>query len=169
MVYFPQVILPPQLFQPSQPYQLFQTFQQMPFQTPSVPPKKSKRRNKKAETMPLINIYNEKKGNYDNAISIRKMFQQHKVDISWMDLIAWSPTVNKKIKRLCIRVSKPRQQKIPRRDALQQFTYQFNLSMQSFFFSTASSASGLCVYFYVTILQFSLHACNRGRNLHRLF
>ena len=62
------------------------------------------------------------------------MFQKYKINISWMDLITWSPAVNKTIKRLCIRVLKPRQQKIPRRDAFQQFIYQFNPSMQSVFF-----------------------------------
>ena len=82
--------------------------------------------------MPFVNIYNLKKIN-GNAVSIRKIFQQHKINISWMDLITWSPAVNKKIKRLCTRVSK-RRQKIPRSDALQQFTYQFNPSMQPFFY-----------------------------------
>ena len=129
VVYPPQAMLPPQPFQPSQPYQPSQTFQQMPFQTPSAPPKKGKKRGKKAEPMPLVGMYNEERGGYDNAVSIRKMFQQHKVDMSWMDLIAWSPAVNKEVKRLCTRVSKPRQQKAPRRDAPQQFTYQFNPSM----------------------------------------
>ncbi|KAL9628242.1 MAG: hypothetical protein Q9164_007349 [Protoblastenia rupestris] len=39
------------------------------------------------------------------AVSIRHMLQNNKVDMTWMDLVAWSPGVAREIKRLCTRAT----------------------------------------------------------------
>ena len=61
---------------------------------------------KKTEPQPLIGMFNDTIGKYDSPISIRQVLQNKKVDITWMDLAAWSPQVCKELKRLCTRVSK---------------------------------------------------------------
>ena len=70
--------------------------------------KGQKKVGKKAEPQPLMGMMNESTGAYDKPVSIRQMLKQNKVDISWMDWLAWSPDACKEIKRLCTRVAKKR-------------------------------------------------------------
>ena len=100
--------------------------------------KAQKRVGKKAEPQPLVGMFNDSLGKYDSPISIRHVLQNNKVDMTWMDLVAWSPAVCKELKRLCTRVSKkkaskgkkptvpPQQQPNP----FSQFQPQFNPQFQ---------------------------------------
>ncbi len=56
-------------------------------------------------------MFNDTLGKYDTAIPIRQLMQQHRVDISLMDFVAWSPQACKELKRMCTRVSKKRERK----------------------------------------------------------
>jgi hypothetical protein len=67
---------------------------------------------KKVEPQPVVGMFNETLGKYDTPISIRQVLKANKVDISWMDLIAWSPGVCREIKRMCTRVAKKRAPKV---------------------------------------------------------
>jgi hypothetical protein len=51
-------------------------------------------------------MFNDLAGKYDSLISIREVLQRNKVDISWMNLVAWSSVVCRELKRLCTRVAK---------------------------------------------------------------
>lgn len=61
---------------------------------------------RKTEPQPLVGMMNESTGAYDRPISVRQVLKQNKVDISWLDWIAWSPDACKELKRLCTRVTK---------------------------------------------------------------
>lgn len=74
--------------------------------------KGQKRVGKKAEPQPLVGMINESTRAYDKPVSIRQMLKQNKVDISWMDWLAWSPDACKEVKRLCTRVAKKRAPKV---------------------------------------------------------
>lgn len=81
---------------------------------PSTAPKR-KQKGKgraKAEPQPLAGLFNEQSGRFDQPISVREILQATKVDLSWLDLIAWSPQIAKEFKRLCSKVPKKRE---PRR------------------------------------------------------
>ena len=54
---------------------------------------------------------------------MEKILQDNKVDITWMDLLAWSPAVCRKIKRLCTRVAKKRVPKVRATTMPQQFSF----------------------------------------------
>ncbi|KAL2041876.1 hypothetical protein N7G274_005063 [Stereocaulon virgatum] len=82
--------------------------------------KGQKRAGKKAEPQPLVGMFNDSIGNYDPPISIRHVLQTNKVDMTWMDLVAWSPAVCKEIKRLFTRVSKKKASNKGRRSGAQQ-------------------------------------------------
>ena len=70
--------------------------------------KGQKRVGKKIEPQPLVGMFNDLIGKYDSPVSIRSVLQDNKVDMSWMDLLAWSPSVCRELKRLCTRVPKKR-------------------------------------------------------------
>ena len=102
-------------FQPTQP-QRNQPFQPQPFQPPPgtdgrAKKKGTKKVGKKTEPQPLIGMFNEAAGKYEAAISIRDMMKQHRLDISLMDFVAWSPQACKELKRMCTRVAKKREKK----------------------------------------------------------
>ncbi|KAF6238773.1 hypothetical protein HO173_003280 [Letharia columbiana] len=70
---------------------------------------------------------------YDTPISIRHVLQNNKLDISWMDFIAWSPAVCKELKRLCTRVPKKRLPKASQQPQAQAGSLpQFNFRMPQF-------------------------------------
>ena len=74
--------------------------------------RKGQRRAGKSNTpLPLVGMFNESKGAHDSPISVRQMLQNTKVDISWMDLIAWSPAIQREIKRCATRVAAKRAKK----------------------------------------------------------
>ena len=82
-------------------------------------------------------MFNDSLGKYDPPISIRHVLQTNKVDMTWMDLVAWSPAVCKELKRLCTRVSKKKISKGKKPKASQpnpnpfgQFQPQFNPQLQ---------------------------------------
>lgn len=70
--------------------------------------KGKKRMGKKVEPEPLVGMFNETLGRFDSPVSIRQVLQNNKVDMTWMDLVAWSPAVCRELKRLCTRVAKKR-------------------------------------------------------------
>lgn len=43
---------------------------------------------KKAEPQPLVRLFNDILGKYDSPVSVQKILQDNKVDITWMDLLA---------------------------------------------------------------------------------
>ena len=53
-------------------------------------------------------MFDDTKGAYDKPISVRQALRANKVDMTWMDFIAWSPDACKELKRLCTRVAKKR-------------------------------------------------------------
>jgi hypothetical protein len=81
----------------------------LPQQNPSQPPvpqfqsserpkvKGQKRVGKKAEPQPLVGMFNDALGKYDPPISIRHVLQTNKIDMTWMDLVAWTPAVCKEL------------------------------------------------------------------------
>ena len=66
---------------------------------------------KQAVIAPLVNIINEKTGYIDQQTSIRNLLKSQKIDLTWMDFCAWSPTVCRKIKRLLTRMSNRKKKK----------------------------------------------------------
>lgn len=65
-----------------------------------------KRVGKKAEPQPLVGLFNGTQ--YDTPVSVRQLLQNYKIDITLLDLVAWSPTACKELKRLCTKVPKKR-------------------------------------------------------------
>ncbi len=59
---------------------------------------------------PLVGIMNDKIGAYDKPVSIRQVLKDNKVDMSWMDWLAWSPAACKELKHLCTRVTKKKRE-----------------------------------------------------------
>ena len=84
-------------------------FQPAPANRPKA--KAQKKVGKKIEPAPVVGMFNDQMGKYDSPISIRYLLQNNKVDITWMDLVAWSPSVAREIKRMCTRVTKKRMPK----------------------------------------------------------
>ncbi len=74
--------------------------------------KGKKRVGRKIELQPLVGLFNEGSGSFDSPMSVRAMLQHTKVDMSWMDLVAWSPAIGRELKRLCTRVAKKREKKV---------------------------------------------------------
>jgi len=91
---------PQQLQQPHQPFQ-FQTVTDA-----RIKKKGQKRVGKRTEPQPLVGLFNDTLGRYDSPVSIREVLQRNKVNISWMNLVTWSPAVCRELKRLCTRVAK---------------------------------------------------------------
>ena len=113
-------------YQPQQiAYQQPQQYQQpshfQPIQRPPLfanqasqerPKRKGQRRvGKRVELQPLVGMYNDSLEGYESAISIRQVMQNNKIDMTWMDVLAWSPAMCKELKRLCTRVTKKRVKK----------------------------------------------------------
>lgn len=103
--------------QPPQPPQQAQQAQQVPQQQSQQPyqfqaadgrtkRKGQKKTGKRTEPQPLVGMFNDALGKYDSPVSIREVLQKNKVDITWMELVAWSPQVCRELKRLCTRVPK---------------------------------------------------------------
>lgn len=104
--------------QPSQPQQSNLPQSQLPitFQANDTRQKiKPKKRvgGKKAEPMPLVGLFDELTGSYDSPVSVRAVLQQTKVELSLLNLVAWSPSMGRELKRLCTRVTKKREKKKP--------------------------------------------------------
>ena len=72
--------------------------------------KGGKRTARKGEPQPLVGLY-DKLGKYESPISIRQLLMANKVDMSFLDLVAWSPAVCKELKRLCTRIAKKKNPK----------------------------------------------------------
>ncbi len=68
--------------------------------------KAKKRTGKKVEPQPLVGMFNGT--SYENPVSIRQVLQNTRIDLSWMDFVAWSPAACRELKRLCTRVPKKR-------------------------------------------------------------
>ena len=98
--------------------------QQFQFQTADLKSKKNKKNQerKKFESQSIIDILDDASSKYDSTISIRQIFQNNKIDLIWMNLIAWFLTVCRKFKRFCTRVIKKREfKKIADQQSAQQF------------------------------------------------
>ena len=83
-----------------------------PFQASEPVNKKKgpKRVGKRAEPMPLVGQMNDS-GAFDKPVSIRQVLMDNKVDMSFLDLMVWSPTACRELKRLCTRVTKKKGKK----------------------------------------------------------
>lgn len=79
--------------------------------------KGQKRVDKKTKPLPVMGVFNDLAEKYNFPVSIRHVLQNNKIDISWMNLVAWSPTVCREIKRLCTRVSKRTSKKSTQHDS----------------------------------------------------
>lgn len=66
---------------------------------------------KQANVLPLVEMLNDATGEYKKPISIKELLKGTKVDISLLDLVAWSPASCKEIKQLCTRVTKRKKPK----------------------------------------------------------
>lgn len=75
--------------------------------------KKSGKRGqrKQAEVLPLVGILNETTDIQEKPVFIQQLLKGMKVDISLLDLVAWSPTSCKEVKRLCTYVTKKKKPK----------------------------------------------------------
>ena len=97
----------------STPYQPQPGMPFVPATTTGRPKRKGQKRvGKKTELQPLVGMYNDAQEKFDAAISIRHVMQQNKIDMTWMDMLAWSPAMCKELKRLCTRVTNRRAQKL---------------------------------------------------------
>ncbi|KAL8795800.1 MAG: hypothetical protein Q9182_007483 [Xanthomendoza sp. 2 TL-2023] len=67
--------------------------------------KGQKRTGKRAEPLPLVGMMNDTQGSFKKPVSIRQVLKDNKVDMSFMDFMAWSPSACKELKRLCTRVT----------------------------------------------------------------
>ena len=75
---------------------------------------KTRKKNKdikktKIKTMNIFSIvrmYNEFFEKYDNSIFKRKTFMNNKITISWINLIIWFSSICKKVKKMCIKMTK---------------------------------------------------------------
>ena len=77
---------------------------------PERPKKRGQKRAGKQVVMnPLVGMINDRTGFIDQQTLIRQLLKSHKVDLSWMDLCALSPTVCQEMKRLLTRMSKKRE------------------------------------------------------------
>ena len=56
-------------------------------------------------------MLDEESGFVDKTISVRQILKSNRVDLSWMELCAWSPQICREIKRLLTRMSKKRTKK----------------------------------------------------------
>lgn len=58
-------------------------------------PKKKgvKRVGKKTEPQPLVGMFNPMTNVYDKPVSIRQLLRENKVDLNWLDWLAWCPDV----------------------------------------------------------------------------
>jgi hypothetical protein len=91
-------------------------------------------------------MFNETLKKYDIFISIRQVLKTNKVNINWMNLIAWSSEVCREIKRMCTwivkkRVSKTQSQDVIMRYSQQQSDFvsqQTNFLLQNFFQSMSA-------------------------------
>lgn len=82
----------------------------------SVTQKKSKKKEqkrvvKKAEMQSIVDLMNDFTKMFDKSVSIRNVLKQNKIDINFMNWIAWSSAACREIKRLCIRIFKKRTKK----------------------------------------------------------
>ena len=50
-------------------------------------------------------------GAFDKPLSIRQVLKDNKVDMSFLDLMVWSPSVCREMKRLCTRVAEMKDKK----------------------------------------------------------
>lgn len=88
----------------------------VPFQTatdtvPQPPKKKGQRRvGKRVGPMPLVGQMDDF-GSFNGPISIRQVLTDNKVNMSFMDLMVWSPAACRELKRLCTRVTKKKNKK----------------------------------------------------------
>lgn len=76
--------------------------------------KKSGKRGerKQAEVFPLVGMLNETTGVHKKPVSIRELLKGTKVDVSLLDLVAWSPSSCKEVKCLCTRGTKKKKSKV---------------------------------------------------------
>ena len=63
--------------------------------------KKGQRKaGKKIDPEPMVGLFNEETGGFDQPNSVRAVLKSTKIDISEMDLVAWSPAACREMKRL---------------------------------------------------------------------
>ena len=114
------------------PYQPQPGMPFVPATTTGRPRKKGQKRvGKRTELQPLVGMYNDAQEKFDAAISIRHVMQQNKIDMTWMDMLAWSPAMCKELKRLCTRVTNRRAKKLTNPAVLPGQPTQFNLGSQN--------------------------------------
>lgn len=104
--------LPPLQFpQPRVP--LSQAPQPLPSQPAAERPKRKGQRRvgKKTELQPLVGMFNDAQGKFDSAVSVRSVLSHNKIDMTWMDMLAWSPAMCRELKRLCTQVTSKRAKK----------------------------------------------------------
>lgn len=70
--------------------------------------KGTKRTDKRVDLTLLVRLMDETSGIMDNVLSVRQVLKNNKVDITWIDLYAWSPSVCREFKRCLIRIPKKR-------------------------------------------------------------
>ena len=112
----PQPFVPPQVPSGSQGLPPAFPFSAGPDNRPKQ--KAKKRVGRRAEPQQLVGLYNEGLLKYDSPVSVRQVLQNTKIDMNWMDLVAWSPAICRELKRLCTRVPKKR---APKPAAIPQF------------------------------------------------
>ena len=96
-------------------YQLTQSTQSFIFQGTQVPElsnclkaKGKKQTDKQVVMNPIVDMINDNTGFIDKQTSIRQLMKNNKVDMTWMNLCAWSPSVCREMKRLLMRMPKKR-------------------------------------------------------------
>ena len=68
--------------------------------------KENKKINKKIESQPLIEMFDEFKKSYNKFISIRQILKKNKIDLFWINFIVWFSETCRKFKKLCIKIAK---------------------------------------------------------------
>ena len=73
--------------------------------------KGQKKVGKKAELQPIVGMFNDALGRFEPVVSVKDVLRVNKIDMTWMDMLAWSPAMCKELKRLCTRVTNKKTKK----------------------------------------------------------
>ena len=75
-------------------------------QTNRLKKKEMKKIKKRSKLISLIEMFDDSTNTYDKFISRRKLLKNNRIDINMMNLLIWSSSMQKKFKRLIIRIAK---------------------------------------------------------------
>lgn len=70
--------------------------------------REKKRFEKKADSQPMIDMFNDVIEVYDKSVFVWQVLKANKINMSFLDFMAWSPKTCWKMKRLATKITKKR-------------------------------------------------------------